>query len=165
MKYESRHFKYLLLLFSFLILSACASAPSVSLEEKEAAIVGYELPMTPDGDQGVIYILRPDSLAGAVRFKVFLDGKKEDGKYIGYTRGTQYLSFPVSVGKHTINSKAENWSTVSFSVDPGDIVYLVQVPQVGFLFSGNTIVEVDRVDGQYFMVKYNLELGTYTDDE
>ena len=104
-------------------------------------------------------------LGGAVRFKVFLDGDKEDGKYIGYTRGAQYLSFSVSAGEHVVNSKAENWDAVNVSAEAGDIIYLKQTPEIGMLFSRNLIEEIDSVEGQYLMVKYNLEPGTYIDEE
>ncbi|MDH3467714.1 MAG: DUF2846 domain-containing protein [Gammaproteobacteria bacterium] len=147
------------------LLSACASTSKLTVEEKEQAIAGYQLPTQPTGNEALVYIVRPDSGGSAVRFKVYLDGQKEDGKYIGYTRGKQYLTVPVSVGKHVINSKAENWASVDVSANDGDIIFLTQTPRLGFMFAGNNLEKIDSLDGKYFMSKYGLALGTYVDED
>ena len=150
MRLESSSKLIVLLALAF-ILSACATTDNISLAEKESTIAGYQLPSGPKENEAIVYIVRPDELGFAVRFKVFLDGKREEGKYVGYTRGVQYLSFPLSIGEHAIHSKAENWASVNLSVQDGDVIFLKQKPQLGLLFSGNSLEEITGLDGRYLV--------------
>ncbi len=145
----------------FALLSACASTSKITLEEKQAEIGGYELPVESSDEDALVYIVRPAALGFAVRFKVYLDGKKEDGKYIGYTRGKQYLLVPVSVGDHVVNSKAENWASIEITANEGDVIFVKQIPTLGLVFSRNRLEQIDSIDGKYFMSKYELVEGTY----
>ena len=144
-----------------LFLAACASTEGITLAEKQAATEGYRLPSGPSPGEAIVYIVRPDTVGFAIRFKVYLDGQREEGTYVGYTRGVQYLAFPVSEGNHTVHSKAENWSSVQFYANPGDIIFLRQTPQMGFFISANVLERIADIDGKYLMVEYGLERGTY----
>ncbi len=147
------------------LISACASSPELTLDQKEAIADSYSLPHEPGDDQAYIYVLRTTILAGATRFKIYLDGKKEDGKYIGYTRQNQFLAFPVSVGEHDINSKAENWASVHVDAKNGESIFLQQSPSFGVLFARNAISRIDEVEGRYLMSESGLSEGTYTQKE
>lgn len=146
------------------LLSACATTP-LTVEEKSAVIGNYVLPNSPKENEAYVYITRPDSVGFAVRFKVFLDGKKGDGQYIGYTRGSQYLAFPVSPGNHTIFSKAENWASVDINASDGDVLFIKQTPRIGILFAGNNLEKINPLDGKYQMKKYNLKEGKYIESD
>jgi hypothetical protein len=150
-------FSWLIIIF---ILSSsfigCAKLPSREVMQKE--IEGFELPKRPQADKGMIYILRPSSLGGIVRFNVHVDSKEENSE-IGYTRGGQYLFFDVSPGQHEIWSNAENWGQLIVNVEKGKVAYIKQNPKMGIMFARNKLSQIDEVEGKYHVKKLNL--GTF----
>ena len=64
---------------------------------------------------------------------------------MGYTRGSQYVYFFVSPGKHTIYSKAENWAEVTVDVKAGETVFLKQNPAMGIIMARNSLELIQEV--------------------
>lgn len=144
-------------LFALVLLYGCASAPSVSTMQGELA--GYSLPKPAVGDKGLVYVIRPSSAGTLVRFNVFLDDQEAHSE-MGYTRGNEYIYFYVTPGSHTLNSKAENWAELKVNVRAGEIVYVKQSVEVGFVMARNSLSLLGDMEGRYFVKEASL--GTVT---
>ncbi len=147
-------------LFAVLIVfvglgTGCATLPSP--EEMKADVSNFTLPKMPESGKAVVYVVRPSSLGGLVRFNVFVDDKEVESE-IGYTRGAQYIYFNLEPGEHQIFSKAENWASVNVSAKAGDIIYVHQEPSMGVIMARNDLRIPAEYEGKY-QVKH-LSLGT-----
>jgi len=140
---------------SVLLLSGCASLPTPSVMQED--IKGYQLPMRPTEGEAIVYVVRPSSLGGLIRFNVFVDNK-QDTSEMGYTRSRQYIYFNVKAGDHQILSKAENWAAINITAKPNDIIFLQQEPSMGLIMARNNIFPIQPYEGKY-QVKH-LSLGT-----
>ena len=152
------------LLLSICIISAvgltgCASLPSRDAMKSE--VENFNLPRKPDPGKGLVYVVRPSSLGGLVRFNVFIDNQEPQSE-VGFTRGSQYIYFGVEPGERKIQSKAENWAEWVLNVKPGDIFFIQQEPSMGIIMARNTIFAIDDVQGKYHVK--TLQLGTILRD-
>ncbi|UYZ85445.1 DUF2846 domain-containing protein [Entomomonas sp. E2T0] len=138
-----------------LLLAACYTPVSVTqmLQDTES----YQLPHLIKADQGMVYVVRPNSLYTIFKYNVFLDGKEANSQ-VGYNRGNQYIYFHVEPGEHTVASKAENWGEVSFTIKAGETIYIIQDASFGFLFGRNSVYKINPVEAKYY-IKHS-ELGT-----
>ncbi len=127
-------------------LGGCASLPSP--EQMKAEVANFQLPKQPDAGKAMIYVVRPSSLGGLVRFNVFLDDQLDPSE-MGYTRSSQHIYFHVAPGTHKIYSKAENWANVDVSVNAGDVLFVQQEVSMGIIMARNTLLRVDDVTGKY----------------
>ena len=112
-----------LLVLALFTFSGCASLPKP--DEMKKDIAGFELPYLPMDGKAMVYIVRPSSVGGLVRFNVYLDDKEAESE-MSYNRGSQYIYFYVEPGDHKILSLAENWAEINISVKAGDIVFIQQ---------------------------------------
>ena len=136
-------------------ITGCATLPTP--EEMQQVSAGFVLPQMPEEGKSIVYIVRPGSVGGLIRFKVFIDDR-EDESQVGHTRGNQYIYFNLEPGDHRILSKAENWSEVSMSANPGDIIFIRQDAQMGIFIARNSIYLIPEYEGKYHVKM--LELGT-----
>jgi hypothetical protein len=143
------------LVLAIFAFSGCASLPKP--EEMKKDILGFELPQLPMDGKAMVYIVRPSSVGGLVRFNVYLDDKEAESE-MGYNRGSQYIYFTVEPGDHQILSLAENWAEANISVNAGDIVFIQQDAQMGIIMARNSIARIAPYVGKYH-VKH-LGLGT-----
>lgn len=134
-----------------LILSACASNPSHEKMRSSAAY--FRLPHLPAQDKAAVYIVRPGGTGTDIKFNVFLDNRDKKSE-MGYTKGSQYIYFNVSPGKHTIYSKAENWAIIDINAHAGDVVFLKQNPKFGWIMARNSMENIDSVEGKYYVSKF-----------
>lgn len=138
-----------------LFAAGCASLPAP--ETMRAEVANFQLPRLPADGKAMVYVVRPSSMAGLVRFNVFLDDQEANSE-MGYTRNSQYIYFQVSPGPHKIFSNAENWAEAQITANAGDIIFLQQEPGMGILFARNTINRIDELPGKYHVK--TLTLGT-----
>ena len=136
-------------------LQGCSTLPTP--EEMQVAVKNFKLPKYPAKGKSMVYVVRPSIIGTAVRFNVFLDDQK-DSSEMGYNRGGQYIYFNVAPGKHTIQSKAENWAECSINPKAGEIIFIQQDPSIGVIMARNSINTIDELTGKY-RVK-NATLGT-----
>ena len=138
--------------FSFLVLVLCFAAVSCKMlpkpEEMKADIAGFELPRLPEEGKALVYVVRPNAIGGLIRFNVFIDDKLVDSE-MGFTRGNQYIYFNLQPGPHTILSKAENWAEYPVNAEPGDIIFIEQVPAMGFVMARNSLKAIEDYAGKY----------------
>jgi hypothetical protein len=148
------------LLVSTAFINGCASLPSPEVMKSET--VTYQLPKLPEQGKAVVYVVRPSSLGGLVRFNVFVDDQEATSE-MGYTRSSQYIYFSLPPGDHKIYSKAENWAETLVSAKAGDIIFIQQDPSMGFIMARNNILKVEDYQGKY-LVK-TLAIGTILKSE
>lgn len=153
-------FKYFAIIFTFIFIHGCATLPSP--EQMRAETRDYKLPKYPEQGNAIVYIVRPSSLGGIVKFNVFLDDQNPNSE-MGFNRGSQYIYFSVKPGEHTIESKAENWSQWKINVKAGDILYIQQEASMGIIMARNTIFKIDEEQGKYHVK--TLQLGTILKSE
>ena len=145
-----------LIVVSFLaLITGCTTLPSAETMKSEVA--NFQLPKLPDDNKGLVYVVRPSSLGGFVKFNVFIDNQ-EDASEVGHTRGTEFIYFSISPGSRTIDSKAENWAEAKIVVQPGDIIFLQQDASMVIIMARHSIYKIDADQGKY-LVK-TLTLGT-----
>ena len=136
-----------------IVLSGCASLPSP--EEMRAATNDYTVPHLPEEGKAMVYVVRPNSLGGLIRFNVFVDDQEAESE-MGYTRASQYIYFNVEPGDHQILSKAENWAEANITVEAGDIIFLQQEPTMGILMARNSLFKLQDYEGKYHVKTLNL---------
>lgn len=130
------------------LLYGCASTPSP--DKMQADLIGYSLPKAAVADKGLIYVVRPSSVGMMVNFNVFLDNQAASSE-VGHTGGNEYIYFYVTPGAHIINSKAENWAEFKLDVHAGEIIYIKQEVEMGFVMSRNSLVKLSDTEGRYLV--------------
>ena len=131
---------------AFAAISGCASLPSLEVMKAETA--NYQLPKLPEANKAMVYVVRPSSLGGLIRFNVFVDDQ-EAASEMGYTRSSQYIYFSIAPGEHKIYSKAENWADLNISAKAGDIFFIQQEPEMGLIMARNSLFKLDELPGKY----------------
>ncbi len=156
-------FKKLLLvglLVGSALITGCASLPSPEVMKAETAT--YQLPKLPEQGKAIVYVVRPSSVGGVIRFNVFVDDQEASSE-MGYTRGSQYIYFNLLPGEHKIYSKAENWAEALVSAKAGDIIFIQQDASMGILMARNNIFKLEDYQGKYHVK--TLTIGTILKSE
>jgi hypothetical protein len=130
-----------LLLGAFLIaasvMSGCASVPMAS-DEKDVAAKTFKV----QPGKSNIYVYRNESMGGAVKMEIDLDGKQ-----VGTTAAKTYLLLTVDPGKHTLVSHAESDSTLAVDTKPGKNHFVWQEVKMGALYARSKLQLVDEKTG------------------
>ncbi|MCY0963794.1 hypothetical protein [Parathalassolituus penaei] len=121
--------------------AAPATATSASATATSVAVNSVDQKAVATGT-GMIYILRPLNDQSLASMTVTLDDTQA-GSIKGTTSGGQYLVFPVSAGKHTLYSLAENRAELAVEVKDGETLYILQNASYGF---GSAISELKQLD-------------------
>lgn len=119
------------------VLSGCA-VPMAD-PAKDAQLKQFKI----DKDKSAVYIYRNETMGGAVRMDVAMDGEP-----LGRTAAHTYLYKEVTPGKHVITSSAENTDTLEFEAKPGLLTYVWQEVKMGILYARNKLHLVDEQEGQ-----------------
>lgn len=128
----------------------------------KAETATYQLPKLPEQGKAIVYVVRPSSVGGLIRFNVFVDDQEASSE-MGYTRGRQYIYFSIPPGEHKIYSKAENWAETLVSAKAGDIIFIQQDASMGILMARNNIFKVEDYQGKYHVK--TLTVGTIIKSE
>lgn len=142
------------IILCFLVVG-CASLPTP--EKMKSETTNFTIPVLPPEGKAMVYVVRPSAIGGLIRFNVFVDNKEPKSE-MGYTRGSQYIYFPVTPGDHQILSKAENWAEVNISAKAGEVIYIQQNAEMGVLMARNSVVKIQDYEGKYYVK--TLKLGT-----
>jgi hypothetical protein len=128
------------------VLTGCASLPSPEAMKAETA--SFQLPKLPEQGKAIVYVVRPSSLGGLIRFNVFVDDQ-EPASEMGYTRSSQYIYFSLPPGEHKIYSKAENWAETLVTAKANDVIFIQQEPAMGIIMARNNIFKLEDYEGKY----------------
>ena len=120
------------------LMSGCASVPMASVE-RDAQTKTFSV----KPDRANIYVYRNESMGGAVKMDVALNGKP-----IGQTAAKTYFALEVPPGKHTLVSKAENESVLDVTAEAGKNYFVWQEVKMGLLYARNKLLLVDEITGK-----------------
>ncbi|MBI3561624.1 MAG: DUF2846 domain-containing protein [Gammaproteobacteria bacterium] len=129
-----------------LSLVGCASVP-MGDPKQDAALKTFS---AKPGVAGV-YIYRNESMGGAVRMDVEVDGKP-----LGQTAAKTFFYTEVSPGKHTITSKAENTDNLDVDTVAGKLYYVWQEVKMGILYARTKLHLMSDVEGKKGVLETNL---------
>lgn len=132
-----------------LSLVGCASVP-MGDSKKDAELKSF----TPKPDVAGLYIYRNESIGGAIRMDVEIDGKP-----IGQTAAKTYLYKEVAPGKHTITSKSENTDSIEVDTVAGKIYYIWQEVKMGLLYARTKLSLVSEAEGRKGVQESQLAAG------
>ena len=127
-------------------LVGCASVPMGDGKHDAAAKT-----FTPKPNVAGLYIYRNESIGGAVRMDVEVDGKA-----IGQTAAKTYLYKEVTPGTHTVTSKSENTDSVEVDAAPGKLYYLWQEVKMGILYARTQLHLVSEAEGKQGVLETQL---------
>jgi hypothetical protein len=130
--------KFLAIAAITLNMVGCASV-NMGSPEQDAAAKSFTAPK----DNAAVYIYRNESMGGAVKMDVNVDGAP-----IGQTSAKTFLYKEVTPGKHTITSTAENTDTLEIDAKPGTLYYVWQEVKMGVLYARNKLHLVDDAEGK-----------------
>jgi hypothetical protein len=147
--------KIFLALAAAATFAGCASLPSP--EQMKSEVAAFKLPQLPAQDKAIVYVVRPSPLGTLVRFNVFLDDQAATSE-MGFTRGSQYIYFNVTPGKHRLYSQAENAAEIEIDAKAGDIFFIQQEVAMGIIMARNNLLKLEDVPGKYHVK--TLTLGT-----
>ena len=107
-----------------LMLAGCAS---VRMASKDADAKAKSFAPAAS-DNANLYIYRNESMGGAVKLPLLLDGTS-----IGDTGPHTYVFKTISLGKHTITSKSEKDVTLDIDAAPGQTYFVWQEVKMGIM--------------------------------
>jgi hypothetical protein len=129
----------LLALAGAVLVTGCATTIPPAAPELDQAAKTFSAPP----DKAGLYIYRNEFLGSAIKFEVFLDGKR-----LGEMPSKTYFYVEVPPGKHNVTGTAENTSSLDFEVLPGRLYYVWQEAKMGLLYSRNLVQLVDESVGR-----------------
>lgn len=121
-----------------LFVGGCASVPMASTES-DAQAKSFAV----DAAKSNIYIYRNESIGGAIKMPLVIDGKMA-----GDTAAKTYLLTKVEPGEHTIISKAENDASLKLTTAPGKNYFVWQEVKMGMWMARSQLHEVDDATGK-----------------
>jgi hypothetical protein len=124
----------------------CASVP-MGDPQQDAALKTFHVP----ANQAGIYVYRTESIGGAVKMDVAVDGAP-----IGQTAAKTFLYKEVAPGKHEITSKAENTDALEIDAKPGTLTYVWQEVKMGFMFARNKLHLMSETEGKSGVMETQL---------
>ncbi|OIR15334.1 hypothetical protein GALL_36560 [mine drainage metagenome] len=129
-----------------LLLTGCTSVPMASVEHDTQAKTFAVKP-----DKANIYLYRNESMGGAVKMDVLLDGKP-----VGQTSAKTYMKLEVAPGQHTLMSKAENDDVLNVNTEAGKNYFVWQEAKMGILYARNLLHSTDEKTGKAGVLECKL---------
>jgi hypothetical protein len=130
-----------------IVICGCSASARISSVE----LINIKSMVPPNG-KGLVFILRPGSIAGsAITFKITCDDRE-----IGTVGSKQFIYTILDPGTHKFVGKAENRSELFLSVQPNQVYYLTDQIEMGMWSAGNALTRIDLEDGMKMLQKNNL---------
>lgn len=126
--------------------TGCASVP-MGDAKRDASLKTFVASPAKAG----LYIYRNESIGGAVRMDVEIDGKS-----IGQTGPKTYLYKEVAPGKHVITSRAENADSLEIDAKPGTLAFIWQEVTMGILYARTKLHLVSESEGKAGVLETQL---------
>jgi hypothetical protein len=102
-----------------------------------------------DPTKGRIYVMRPAVMVGAA---ISMD-ISDDGKIIGTTGAHGFLCWEREPGETIITGKAENTSAVKLNVQAGQVTYIFEHMEMGWITQRNRLDIVSEDEGKKVLKK------------
>jgi hypothetical protein len=138
--------RYFITTFLALTVAGCASVPMGDARQDAVKKTFVAKP-----DVAGVYIYRNESMGGAVRMDVDIDGKT-----IGQTAAKTYFYAELAPGTHTITSKSENTDSLGIDVVAGKLYYIWQEVKMGVLYARTKLHIVSDDEGKKGVLESQL---------
>jgi hypothetical protein len=138
--------KYVIAALAAMALVGCASVP-MGDPQQDTALKSFSVKPEAAG----VYIYRNESMGGAVRMDVELDGKA-----VGQTAAKTYFYKDIAPGKHIVTSKSENTDTLEFDAVGGKLYYIWQEVKMGVLYARTKLHLVGDDEGKKGVLESQL---------
>jgi len=119
-------------------LVGCASV-NMGTPQQDATAKTFKAP----ADKAAIYVYRNESMGGAVKMDVAIDGQP-----VGQTAAKTFLYKEVAPGKHVVESKSENTDKVEVDAKPGMLYFIWQEVKMGALYARTKLHLVSEEEGK-----------------
>jgi hypothetical protein len=121
-----------------ILVNACASVPMAPPEMDLKA-----KNMSAPRDKALVYLYRNESMGGAIKMTVNLDGR-----YQGQTAPKTYFMWLLTPGRHEFSSVTENTATLPLDAKAGATYYIWQEVKMGMLSARSKLQLVDKETGR-----------------
>lgn len=127
-------------------LAGCATVPMEDAK-RDAELKSFVAPAKLAG----IYIYRNESIGGAVRMDVSLDGKA-----LGQTAAKTYIYEEVTPGPHVVTSRSENTDQLEIDAVAGKLYYIWQEVKMGVLYARTKLHLASEDEGKKGVLETSL---------
>jgi hypothetical protein len=111
----------------------------------------------PPKGKALVYIIRNKSLG---MFKsLILD---IDRKFIGQTKGKQFLYAFLEPGKHLIVSRGENISELPIRLEADQIYFIQQKPKLGMFYMRSKLIRMEEEEAKLYLSYCRLSKSNIT---
>jgi len=121
-----------------LALSGCASVPMASLDQDAKAKDFQPLP-----NKAALYVYRNENLGGAIPMTVTINGRS-----LGQTAAKTYIRLNLVPGKYTVESHAENISSLALTAEGEKNYFVWQEVKMGMWMARSLLQQVDDATGR-----------------
>lgn len=129
-----------------LLLSSCASVPMAPLDQDTKA-----KDFSPIPNKASLYIYRNESFGAAIPMTVSLNGKA-----LGQTAAQTYFRLNLVPGKYTVESNAENVSTLPLTTEVGKNYFVWQEVKMGMWMARSLLQQTDEITGRAGVMESKL---------
>lgn len=138
--------------FAAAIMAIVLMGCGANRQQMVKAVENYSLPVTMETNskKSLVYIVRPDGMAGLVSFEVAIGDT-----VMGKTLAGQYIYFYLTPGDYKILSRAENTAYLQIMAEAGQTYFIKQTPAMEFLYARNELSLLDDVEGKYSLKMSN----------
>jgi len=141
MKKRFNFLKLVVMGASLMFIFGCASARQyVSLPDQSKRL--------ENPDKARIYVIRPGVFGSAIHMVV-----NDYDRPIGETGPKSFLCWEREPGEAKIYSTSENTSEIAFDVKAGEVHYLLQKPEMGWVTLRNSMVKISESEGKASLKK------------
>jgi len=136
-------------------LTGCASVPMAPIDQDTKA-----KEFSPAPNKASLYIYRNESFGAAISFKVSVNGKA-----LGQTAAKTYFRLNVMPGIYSIESHAENVSTLPLTLEAGKNYFVWQEVKMGFMMGRSLLQQVDENTGRAGVMQSMLIASPVSDSD
>jgi hypothetical protein len=136
-----------------LVLSGCASVPMAPLAQDATA-----KEFAPAPSRASLYIYRNESFGAAIPMTVSVNGKA-----LGQTAAQTYFRLSLSPGQYSVESHAENVSTLPLTVEADKNYFVWQEVKMGLWMARSHLQQVDEATGRAGVMESKLVASSVSD--
>ena len=129
-----------------LVLSGCASVPMASMDQDTKA-----KDFSPVPNKASLYIYRNESFGAAIPMTVSVNGKA-----LGQTAAQTYFRLNLNPGKYTVESHAENVSSIPLTTEAGKSYFVWQEVKMGLWMARSQLQQTDETTGRAGVIESKL---------
>lgn len=138
-----------------LLLSGCASVPMAPLDQDAKA-----KDFSPIPNKASLYIYRNESFGAAIPMTVSVNGKA-----LGQTAAQTYFRLNLTPGKYTVESHAENVSSLALATEAGKNYFVWQEVKMGMWMARSLLQQTDETTGRAGVLESKLIASSVSESD